>query len=400
MRIAPPIPILASLPLISAPMPSGRTNICLNMIVKNEEKVLPRLFRSVKDYIDYYVIVDTGSTDSTMELIRREMEAYGIPGEIHERPWVNFGHNRQEALELALEADKTDWVLFIDADEELGVSDPRFYEKLQPGVSYNLEKHHSESRYAVPALINIRASKFRWEGPVHNLLRVLEGPGLARARKDVWIVYHAHQGAKSHGLTAEQKYSRDAEILEKEMLKDPSNTRNQMHLGQSYRDAGQHEKAIVAYRKRVAMEGGWDEERFVSQLEIGKLHVRTGAPESVVLSELLAAYHLRPTRAEPLYELTIYFRQKKSYAMAALFARAGIQTEKPDDGLYVVESVYAWRLWDELSVATYWLGDYAGSKQACEVLLQKISGGLHVPEGDVARIRANLEGAARRIPVS
>lgn len=378
-------------------MPPRRTNICLNMIVKNEEKVLPRLFRSVKDYVDYYVIVDTGSTDSTIELIQREMEGYGVPGEVHERPWVNFGHNRQEALELAIAADKTDWLLFIDADEELGVSDPMFYEKLAPGVSYNLEKHHSESRYAVPALINIRASKFRWEGPVHNLLRTIEGPGFARARKDVWIIYHSHQGAKSHGLTPEQKYSRDAEILEQEMLKDPSNARNQMLLGQSYRDAGLHAKAIEAYRKRVTM-AGWDEERFVSQLEIGKLHVRMGAPEDVVLSEFLAAYHLRPTRAEPLYELTAYFRGKKSYAMAALFARAGIQTEKPNDGLYVFETVYSWRLWDELSVATYWLGDYAGSKEACEVLLRKVSEGLQLSEADLSRIRANWEGAARRIP--
>jgi hypothetical protein len=43
------------------------------------------------------------------------------------------GANRQQALELAVAADKADWLLFIDADEELGVSDPKFYEKLEPG---------------------------------------------------------------------------------------------------------------------------------------------------------------------------------------------------------------------------------------------------------------------------
>jgi glycosyltransferase involved in cell wall biosynthesis len=76
-----------------------RTNICLNMIVKNEAKVLPRLLRSVKDYIDYYVIVDTGSTDQTIDLIQQEMSEYGIEGEVHQREWVNFGVNRQQALE-------------------------------------------------------------------------------------------------------------------------------------------------------------------------------------------------------------------------------------------------------------------------------------------------------------
>ena len=149
-------------------MSRPRTNICLSMIVKNEAAVLPRLFRSVKDYIDYYVIVDTGSTDDTIALIRREMAAYGIEGEVHEREWVNFGVNRQQALELALAADRCDWLLFIDADEELGVSDPRFYERLEPGVSYVIEKHHDHLRYAVPHLVNVRATRWRWEGPVHN----------------------------------------------------------------------------------------------------------------------------------------------------------------------------------------------------------------------------------------
>jgi glycosyltransferase involved in cell wall biosynthesis len=171
-------------------MSRPRTNICLNMIVKNEAKVLSRLFRSVKDYVDYYVIVDTGSTDGTIELIRREMSDYGIEGEVHERPWVNFGVNRQQALELAVAANKAEWLLFIDADEELAVSDPKFYEKLEPGVSYEIEKHHKETRYAVPHLLSVKTARYRWEGPVHNYIVTIEGEKRRELRKDVWIVYH------------------------------------------------------------------------------------------------------------------------------------------------------------------------------------------------------------------
>src|SRR5690606_23860934 len=138
--------------------------ICLNMIVKNETSVLPRLFRSLKDYIDYYVIVDTGSTDRTIALIAEEMARYNIDGEVHEREWVNFGVNRQQALELAVQAKRADWLLFIDADEELGVSDPHFYATLQKGVTYTLEKHHSGMRYAVPHLINVAEAQWKWEG--------------------------------------------------------------------------------------------------------------------------------------------------------------------------------------------------------------------------------------------
>ncbi len=373
-----------------------KTNICLNMIVKNEVKVLPRLFRSVKDYIDYYVIVDTGSTDDTIALIGQEMSRYGIEGEVHEREWVNFGVNRQQALELAVEANKADWLLFIDADEELGVSDPKFYEKLQPGVSYELEKHHSGVRYAVPHLVNVRSSQFRWEGPVHNYLVNLGGSKRQELRKDVWIIYHSGEGAKSRGMTEEQKYLRDARLLEEDLKIHPNNARSQFYLAQSYRDAGHLEKAIEAYRKRVPMEG-WVEERFMAQLEVGRLSIRLGKSEAVVLQELLSAYNLRPKRAEPLYELARFFRLRKAYGMALLFAKAGVQTSRPNDGLFVVESVYSWRMLDELAVAAYWVEDYSKCKESCERVLELATQGVPVPEDDLKRVRANLAAAEQKL---
>jgi hypothetical protein len=51
---------------LSRPEPAG---ICLNMIVKNEKAVLERLFQSVAPVIDYFVIVDTGSTQGTPDFI-------------------------------------------------------------------------------------------------------------------------------------------------------------------------------------------------------------------------------------------------------------------------------------------------------------------------------------------
>jgi len=373
-----------------------RTNICLNMIVKDEAQVLPRLFRSLKDYIDYYVIVDTGSTDDTIDVIRREMCRYGIDGEVHERSWVNFGVNRQQAYELAVQADKTDWLLFIDADEELGVSDSKFYEKLEPGVTYELTKHHADMRYSVPHLLDIRQSRWKWEGPVHNYLENLGGSNERRPLESVWIIYHLEEGAKSHGLTQEQKYLRDAKLLEEHLREHPDNARSQFYLAQSYLHARHFEQAYQAYEKRTTMEG-WDEETFTAQLELGRIAVQLDRPEETVLRDLLTAYEMRPTRAEPLYALARYFRMKKMYGKAYVFAKVGVLMPQPNDRLFVAQSVYDWRLLDELGVAAYWIGNHRECQASCEEVLRRVEQGVDVPEDDLRRIRENLACSLKQL---
>ena len=98
----------------------GQT-VCLNMIVKNEAPVIARCLASVRPLIDSWVIVDTGSTDGTQEIVREVLA--DLPGELIERPWRDFGSNRTEALQLA--RGRADYVFVIDADEVVEL-DPDF----------------------------------------------------------------------------------------------------------------------------------------------------------------------------------------------------------------------------------------------------------------------------------
>ncbi|NGX45432.1 MAG: SPBc2 prophage-derived glycosyltransferase SunS [Chlamydiae bacterium] len=142
--------ILLSLFLLCASLiASEKQKVCLNMIVKNESAVVKRSLGSVKPIIDYWVIVDTGSTDGTQEIIKEFMKE--IPGELHERPWVNFEHNRNEALQLA--KGKADYTLFIDADEEL-VYDKEFALPNLDKDFYYLTTEHGDTYYETIQLIN------------------------------------------------------------------------------------------------------------------------------------------------------------------------------------------------------------------------------------------------------
>src|ERR1700722_1540445 len=73
------------LPLLSiAEEEEPKKTICLNMIVKNESKVIRRCLQSVLPFIDTWVIVDTGSNDGTQKIIKDFMLEHQIPGELHE----------------------------------------------------------------------------------------------------------------------------------------------------------------------------------------------------------------------------------------------------------------------------------------------------------------------------
>ena len=66
--------------------------VALCMIVRDEADVIARCIQSCRRLIDYWIVCDTGSSDDPLAVVRREL--VGVPGELHERPGVDFGHNR------------------------------------------------------------------------------------------------------------------------------------------------------------------------------------------------------------------------------------------------------------------------------------------------------------------
>ncbi|RLB04217.1 MAG: glycosyltransferase, partial [Deltaproteobacteria bacterium] len=85
-----------------------RLSVC--MIVKNEEKMLPKCLESIREVADEIIIVDTGSTDNTVAIA----ESFGAKVYFH--PWEkDFSKHRNQSLSYAT----GDWILQIDADETL-----------------------------------------------------------------------------------------------------------------------------------------------------------------------------------------------------------------------------------------------------------------------------------------
>ena len=122
--------------------------ICLCMIVKNEAHCVGRAIKSALPLIDSSLIIDTGSTDGTQDVAVHTLDEAGVPGRLVERPWVNFGHNRTELVEMA--RSKADYLLLLDADMEICLDG---FEKDKLDRDVYLVRYEGDLDYAQKLLI-------------------------------------------------------------------------------------------------------------------------------------------------------------------------------------------------------------------------------------------------------
>lgn len=345
------------------------------MIVKNEAKVIARCLASVRPLISTWVIVDTGSSDGTQSVVRESLA--GLPGELHERPWKNFGANRTEALELA--RDKADFTLIIDADESLEIA-PKFELPALELDAYQLKTELGELAYYRTQLVRSKLP-WRYEGVLHEYLECKQP--FKQGKLEGLVNRPRTDGARS---ADPQKYLKDAAVLEDALKREPSNARYLFYLAQSYRDAGLLEAALANYKKRVKL-GGWAEEVWYSMFQGARLCELVERPEHEITLAYLDAYQFRPARAESLCALARYLRLQKKYALAHVFAKRAVETPPPNDVLFVDSSVYAWRARDECSIAAYYLDAHDEALALTAALLAD----PRLPASERARVTANRE---------
>ena len=379
-----------------------RNTICLNMIVKNEARVIRRCLDSVRPLIDAWVIVDTGSTDGTQQIVREHLRE--IPGELVERPWVDFAHNRSEALRLA--KGRADYVFVIDADEVVEL-DPGFAFPPLGADSYNLQVHYGGCLYLRRQLVR-DALDWRYEGVLHEYITCPEAvtEQLLTGIRTV----PRHDGARAADPLT---YRRDALVLEKALLDEPNNRRYVFYLAQSYRDGGDLDLAIRNYQRRAAM-GGWPEEVWFSLYQIGLLKDRQSAENASLWPQAaesyLAAFQYQPDRAGPLYRLAMHYQSRGEYAISHMFLEQAARIPRPGaDRLFVENALYDYQIALEYGVSCYYVGDHRGAIEANNELLRSGRLPAHAIDQVIRNRRFSLdaihpkpeaaESAARRIQV-
>lgn len=357
--------------------------ICLCMIVKNEANVITRCLDSVRPLIDYWIIVDTGSTDGTQDVVRTQLK--DVPGALHERPWRDFAANRSEALALARSCG--DYTLIIDADDELQTAPDLEIPELKSD-SYSFDVNLDGVLYRRPQLVKSRLP-WRYEGVLHEYL-VCD----AAATSDhlPLTLRVNHDGARRRDP---RTYARDAEILEEELKRETNAfriARYTFYLAQSYRDSGQNKKALDCYLRRAQL-GGWNEEIFVSYYMAAQLCEEQGQSKEIALALYDDATRICPQRAEAVYHASRLCRLQSDFQRGYAIAKDYIGLSPPADGLFVETWVYDYGLLDEFAVNAYWSGHYWDCANA---VMSALARG-RVPHGDQLRFIQNAQFALEKM---
>lgn len=362
-------------------MPKPAT-IVLGMIVKDESHIIAKCLERLRPFVDSWCIVDTGSTDGTQDAVREAMK--GLPGELHEREWVSFSHNRSECFDLAKK--HGDYVLVMDADDVWDAPEGFAWPELDADA-YTLTLWGASLTWPRVQLLSTGAP-WRYHDPVHA---VAVCDRAARTEHiDGPVIRPTTTGQRHLDGDSKTKYLKDARIYEEALRTEPNNTRYHFYLAESFRYADEKDAALVAYQRRAAM-GGWREEVWYSLFQAGRMAWALGDKAAAALL-LQNAHQHYPARAEAMNALATLHNQDGHYALGYIAAAAAVERATPPPGaLFSEHQCYAWRAADQYAIACYYTGRFHESYRTNRELLSR------VPERERERIEANLQFSRARL---
>lgn len=327
----------------------------LTMIVRNEERTLPRCLDACASLIDAAVICDTGSDDTTPEVVRNFLSK--VPGALCRQEWKNFGHNRTLSARAANEfISRAGWrpertfLLFLDADMVL-LSRDGFDKQNLDRKGYLVNQSSGATIYA-----NVRLGRAdcRWTsvGVTHEYWSSHHDDRMIHESQCPMLSTLIIDDRNDGGFKA-TKFTRDAQLLEEGIRNEPQNVRYKFYLAQTYRDIAStqctdnaerrndfNRRSLALYRERVAA-GGWAEEVYFSMFQIGVLLERLEQPNDAILA-YLEAFDFRPSRCEAIAAAASLARHRGKNSMAVLFAKQALTVAPSSDVLFIDRE--AWRL--------------------------------------------------------
>ena len=336
----------------------GQT-VCLNMIVKNEEANIIKYFPKLANFIDEYMIVDTGSTDNTKDAIRKIFD--DIPGVILDHPFDDYSSSRNDGLAQI----KSDWVLFLDADHELN-GDLSYLNKLDTlDSSTNMVEFNWEETGLT--LLTRRLARntglLKWSGRAHEILRSQEG--WRSVFTEDLIIYHHNTGSGKVN-----KFEREIALLKAD-FDDTESSRACFYIGCDYYWSGDYSNAIDWFTKYdgLVCPDKWPEEKYKSKLYRGRSYQKLDRDDEAI-SCYDEAIVIDKEMSEPHVWKAEIFLKRGDQTTAVDLCLNVPNIKHPKKVLWVETDVYDFTRYQILSIGCWYCGKYKEGLAATDYLIK------------------------------
>lgn len=330
------------------------STLSLCVICKNEEKSIGQLLDSVKgNLFDEIIIVDTGSTDSTLEILRQ----YNV--RIEHFKWINdFSAARNYSFSKA----SSDYIMWLDSDDYIKPDDYLKLIDLKSKITeypiwlLKYEYAHDENGRSICSFYRERIIKrslnLKWEQPIHEYIP------LSAPYKQVDIEI---QHNKKDVHTA-----RNISILEEVVSKNPTFARNIYYLGKEYFDSGEIDKGCDLLEKFILMPDAWGENKYSAFIRLGE-HQMSQKQYSKAKEYLHKALQEDPNKAKAYYHLGDIALSINDYHTAVHWFNICRTMGRSDQSLDVVEPKYhTWLPNLQLCLAYNYIGKVREAAEANE----------------------------------
>lgn len=334
------------------PLPATRNamyRLAATLMMRDEAPYIGTTIDAAAPFVDCFVVLDTGSKDDSIDVVRALCVKHAKPCYVLEIPWIEFGPSRNHLMAFVERV--AHFALLLDASDEVrgGENLARIiaqwdesYEKAYVLLQWNIHTHE------YPRLVRT-AYQLRYTGVRHNSIET--GGGQTLQLKDCGLCLFQDRGRAKQ---SDAKYKRDAEALLAEHLKNPDDTRTVFYLAQSYKDSGDDRNAYKFYKMRATM-GEWHEEVYMSLYYCGMLAQALDLGFQVAKQHYLDAFEVV---ASPLCAIELYrmCNRAKRYNEAHAWIIAATTLPDPQLSLQGDLLQMGYKRWLLLGSSCAWLG--------------------------------------------
>lgn len=360
--------------------------LVLTQIMKNEAHVITRMLNSIRPIVDIICLVDTGSTDNSIEVVKNWGEQNKIETHVFERPFDNFENSRNYSIQMAREVTagrgSDFWGFWLDADEMIEIL-PNFNKNNINKDLYMFNTYINVMKYTRNECYKLD-KPFRFYGPVHEFI-VCDEKNITSGLMDGLNVRVQMDGGSWKGNIPE-KYKSHAFVLEKYIDANRQDPRWIFYTAQSYHDSAcvpdnrqeneeRLRRSMKYYKERISRNDGYPEEIFYSQFRIGTIMRVLEMPFSDTLNELLKAYSMDPLRAEPIKAIIDHYLSVGEWNNAYLFSKFAKvnfhgKNPYPQRLLFVDEALYIWKILEVHAAASFYTGRRDEAKQTFQEMVE------------------------------